>query len=239
MVSAIDLLSPASSWNWLANLTRAARLASSLTILSWSFSVIEGNTSCRDDKRGDPRLSHFRLMSRRSFGTHQSPLAGAWNAHIRGHIPCDKVACQAARSLEIESPRSISRGLLVAFETTRSGPPEHGLHADRQAHVPLDLELAAHERGGGVEAPGEDLHEVAGIGDQRQVGALDLALPGGRLPVRDLDEPLACVGSRQVELDRRAGVAGFLRQEVGRHLVDDYVWGDIGGGSLVGHEILQ
>src|SRR5215472_15100492 len=99
MVSAIDLLSPASSWNWLANLTRAARLASSLTILSWSFSVIEGNTSCRDDKRGDPRLSHFRLMSRRSFWTHQTPLAGACTTHIRDHTPCDKVACQLARSL--------------------------------------------------------------------------------------------------------------------------------------------
>src|SRR5437660_11805868 len=72
----IDLLSPASSWNWLANLTRPARLASSLTIRSWSLSVIEGNTSCRDDKRGDPRLSPFKPTSRRFFGTHQSPLGG-------------------------------------------------------------------------------------------------------------------------------------------------------------------
>src|SRR5215831_8421405 len=261
MVSAIDLLSPASSWNCLANLTRAARLASSLTILSWSFSVIEGNTSCRDDKRGDPRLSHFRLMSRRSFRTHQSPLAGARTTHIRGHTACDKVACQVPRSLGRRRargalPRALSgvgagRFQAGMWKTTLPltpeskgapwglWPPEHGLHADREAHVALDLELAAHEGGRRVQAAGEDLHEVAGVGDERQVGGLDLALPRGRPAVGDFDEPLAGVCSRQIEQDRRARVAGLLRDEVVRHFVDDHVWRDIRGGSLVGHEILQ
>src|SRR5579859_5972801 len=96
MLSAIDLLSPASSWNWLANLTRAARLASSRRMRSWSFSVIEGNTSCRDDKRGDPRLSHLRRPSGSFFGTHQRPLAGACTTHMTDHIACDKVARQDA-----------------------------------------------------------------------------------------------------------------------------------------------
>src|SRR5258708_17001633 len=105
MLSAIDLFSPASSWNWLANLTRAARLASSLTILSWSFSVIEGDTSCRDDKRGDPRLSHLRRTSRRFFWTHHSPLADARTTHMSDHATCDKVACQRFLKLEFARAR--------------------------------------------------------------------------------------------------------------------------------------
>src|SRR5262245_16928673 len=100
MLSAMDLLRPASSWNWLANLTKAARLASSRTTLSWSLSVIEGYTSCRGDKRGDPRLSQFRLTSSRFFLTPRPPLAGALMTQKRAHASCDKVACQGVTELK-------------------------------------------------------------------------------------------------------------------------------------------
>src|SRR6266566_5485734 len=76
MLSAIGLLSPASSWNWLANLCSAARLASSRIILSWSFSVIEGTPPVVDDKRGDPRLSHFRPLRGQFSLTFQAMPAG-------------------------------------------------------------------------------------------------------------------------------------------------------------------
>src|SRR5215472_10220585 len=210
MVSAIDLLSPASSWNWLANLTRAARLASSRTILSWSFSVIEGNTSCRDDKRGDPRLSHFWRTSRRFFWTYQSALDDGCPTHIKGHMACDKVACHGPAAGNEKEPAGGCRGLFQDQIPGLAGHPEHGLHPHREAHVALDLELAAHEGRRRIELAREDLHEVARVGEHGEVGALDLALAGGRLAVRDLDEVLAGLLAAEIELDARAGVAGLL-----------------------------
>src|SRR2546421_12043305 len=62
MLWAIGRLSPASSWNWLANRCNAARLASSRMILSWSLSVIEGTppvVRLRGRQAGGPQTITF------------------------------------------------------------------------------------------------------------------------------------------------------------------------------------
>src|SRR5262249_33995618 len=152
MLSAIDLFRPASSWNWLANLTSAARLASSLTILSWSLSVIEGTPPVWATSGGTPDY-HI-------SGGHPSDNCRPFErpSRPRLRLTLDAIRCvtkwlaNSRLARKKAEPAGVPRAPLDPARETRSGPPEHGLHPDRQAHVALDLELAAHERGGRIEA---------------------------------------------------------------------------------------
>src|SRR6266487_1568262 len=127
MLSAMERLRPASSWNWLANLTSAARLASSLTILSWSFSVIEGTPPVVDDKRGDLRLSHFQPPSSRFFVAFSAPHPGAWKTR---HLAGPRVANALGRR-PLSAGRRDARELRAAGVGARFGAPAQGLlHMD-------------------------------------------------------------------------------------------------------------
>src|SRR5947209_4174057 len=142
--------SPVSSWNWLANRTNAARLASSRMILSWSFSVIEGTPPVVDRQAGGDQTITYSESFKTFFPARTQPPPGAWNP-----TDCDRWRRQ------ISSQKMPSKQRKVSLS---SGPSKHGLHADREAHVAPDLQFSAHEGGGRVQLAHEDLHVVAGVG---------------------------------------------------------------------------
>src|ERR1700689_104610 len=100
-------------------------------------------------------------------------------------MECDAQRHQTTRSAAIDAARR-SRSAPVADPRPpcayRYGLAEHRLELHRQAHVALDLDLAAHERHGPVELAGGEVDEIFGLHRDRYVRVFRRSLAAIGLP---------------------------------------------------------